>query len=383
MLDDYLQVASSQMIERASGLKGKLPRPPRREFERLAVHCCDGIDLAIKELKEVRDNPVWRRPANAAVQLLEFRRIASNIDRFENEAVAAIVRSGKDEGAMVSLLYRMSNEITYPIELPTVSMLSQNYFFIRTDFRLMCIPLMEPYFLLHLPDIYHELAHPLFRTQHDPRTKPWLESFLLAKGLIYDHLTKQSVLAESSRTPEAIKCFLQFSRGNWLCRWMEEIFCDLFGLFSVGPAYAWAHLHLHAERGGNAFQLPHRRSSHPADDPRMTALLEGLLLIGGQQAAGEIEGRWGSLLRVAGQTEPPDFQRYYPDQVLRQCVQAAFDGFTKMGCKPWPGSGDDVVRKVLNDAWRRFWESPEDFVAWEQQAAKTLLSLDPAGVVCG
>jgi hypothetical protein len=378
MLDDYLSVASSQLIERASGLKGKLPRPPRREFERLATHCCDGIDQAIRELKEIRDNPVWQNPANAPVRLLEFRRIASNIDRFENEAIAAIVRSGKDEGAMVKLLYRMSNEITYPIELPTVSMLSQNYFFIRTDFRLMCIPLMEPYFLLHLPDVYHELAHPLFRTQHDPRTKPWLDVFLLAKALIYDHLTKQIVLAESSRTPEAIRCFLQFAKDNWLCRWMEEIFCDLFGLFSVGPAYAWAHLHLHAERGGNAFQLPTRRSSHPADDPRMTALLEGLLLIGGNLVAGQIESRWRSLLEVAGQTEPPDFQRYYPEKILRQCVQVAFDGFTKMGCKPWAGEGDAIVRKTLNDAWRHFWESPKDFVDWERKAAAALLS-DPDG----
>ena len=187
MLEDYLQSAASQLIERASGLKGKLPRPPRQEFERLATQCCDGIDRAIRELTTLRDNAAWKKPENASVRLLEFRRIASNVDRLENEAVAPIVRSSKDEGAMVRLLYRMSNEIVYPIELPTVSMLSQNYFFIRTDFKLICIPLMETQFLLHLPDVYHELSHPLFRTQHDPRTKPWLDAFLLAKALIYDH----------------------------------------------------------------------------------------------------------------------------------------------------------------------------------------------------
>jgi len=233
MLEDYLQSAASQLIERASGLKGKLPRPPRQEFERLATQCCDGIDRAIRELTALRDGSAWKKPGNASVRLLEFRRIASNLDRLENEAVAPIVRSSKDEGAMVRLLYRMSNEIVYPIELPTVSMLSQNYFFIRTDFKLICIPLMETQFLLHLPDVYHELSHPLFRTQHDPRTKPWLDAFLLAKALIYDHLRKQIASAENSRTPDAIKLFLQLARENWTCRWMEEIFCDLFGLFSV------------------------------------------------------------------------------------------------------------------------------------------------------
>jgi hypothetical protein len=374
MLEDYLQSAASQLIERASGLKGKLPRPPRQEFERLASQCCDGIDLAIRELTTLRDNAAWKKPENASVRLLEFRRIASNVDRLENEAVAPIVRSSKDEGAMVKLLYRMSNEIVYPIELPTVSMLSQNYFFIRTDFKLMCIPLMETQFLLHLPDVYHELSHPLFRTQHDPRTKPWLDAFLLAKALIYDHLRKQIAAAESSRTPDAIKLFLNLAIENWTCRWMEEIFCDLFALFSVGPAFAWAHLHLHAERGRTAFQLPHRRSSHPADAARMTVLLDGLLLTGEEQVAGEIEDRWQSLLAVAAQTEPPDFQRYYPNKILRQTVEAAYESYIKMGCRPWPQPTEDNVRSTLNDAWRKFWNSPHEFVAWERAMASHLVA---------
>ena len=374
MLEDYLQSAASQLIERASGLKGKLPRPPRQEFERLATQCCDGIDCAIRELTALRDNAAWKKPENAPVRLLEFRRIASNVDRLENEAVAPIVRSSKDEGAMVKLLYRMSNEIVYPIELPTVSMLSQNYFFIRTDFKLMCIPLMETQFLLHLPDVYHELAHPLFRTQYDPRTKGWLEAFLLAKALIYDHLRKQIVAAESSRTPDAIMLLLMHARENWTCRWMEEIFCDLFGLFSVGPAFAWAHLHLHAERGRTAFQLPQRRSSHPADAARMTVLLDGLVLISENRVAAEIESRWRNLLAVAGQMEPADFQRYYPDKILRQVVEAAYDGYCKMGCRPWPQPTEDIVRSILNDAWRKFWNSPQDFVAWEKATATTMFT---------
>src|SRR5437667_4002228 len=118
MLDDYLQGVTSQLIERASGLKGKLPRPPRQEFERLATQCCESIDGAIRELTELRDDVIWKKPDHASVRLLEFRRIASNIDRLENEAIAAIARSTRDEGAMVNLLYRMSNEIIYPIELP-------------------------------------------------------------------------------------------------------------------------------------------------------------------------------------------------------------------------------------------------------------------------
>jgi hypothetical protein len=197
---------------------------------------------------------------------------------------------------------------------------------------------------------------------------------MLGKALIYDHLLKQIAKADASRTPEAIKLFLLLAKENWICRWMEEIFCDLFGLFSVGPAFAWAHLHLHAERGRNAFQLPQRRSSHPADAPRMTALLDGLVLVGEKQVAGEIEGHWNGLLSIAGQKEPADFQRYYPHKIIAQCVQAAFDGYTKMGCRPWPQSSDDNVRETLNAAWQNFWKSPQAFVAWERKASAALLA---------
>jgi hypothetical protein len=102
--------------------------------------------------------------------------------------------------------------------------------------------------------------------------------------------------------------------------------------------------------------------------------LEGLLLVGEKKIAAEIERRWRDLLSIAGQNEPPDFQRYYPDRILRQTVEAAYAGYTKMGCRPWPQSTDDNVRTTLNEAWRKFWNCPAEFVAWEQATASALLA---------
>lgn len=106
----------------------------------------------------------------------------------------------------------------------------------------------------------------------------------------------------------------------------------------------------------------------------MTALLDGLLLIGERQVAAEIESRWRSLLAIAGQNEPPDFQRYYPSRIIRQVVETAYTGYAKMGCRPWPQPTEDSVRKTLNDAWRKFWNSPGDFVAWERATASELFA---------
>jgi hypothetical protein len=163
MIESYIQGATSQLIERAMALKGEIPKPPKMEFQALANECRRRIDESIKELRAIRDDRDFEDPEDETLRLLEFRRVAAQIDRVENAAIAAMARSTEKESAVASLLCQITKEIIYPIELPTASLLSQNYFYVNTDFQLLCIPLMELHFLLHLPDIYHELAHPLFR----------------------------------------------------------------------------------------------------------------------------------------------------------------------------------------------------------------------------
>ena len=370
MLDDYIQGAATQLIKRAASLKGEIPRPPRLWFQRLASQCCGKIDSAIAELKQLRDDPDLKDSEAEPLRLLEFRRLAAQIDRVENAAIAAMARSSDEEAAVNRLLDEMTQEIIYPIEFPTVSLLSQNYFYISTDFQLMCIPLKELHFLLHFPDIYHELAHPLFHVENDPRVKAWLEAYNNVQVAVSAHFTKQIVKLESDRMPDSIRQGVAAAYQNWQCQWMEEFFCDLFGIFSVGPAYAWAHLHLHAERGRNSFQLPRFSSSHPADAPRMVMMLEALCLLKEEKAAKAIDSKWQSLLAVAGYSEPPDFHRYYPKHLLQICAKEAYAGFIGVGCKPWPGAGTDRVRRILNEAWSRFWASPKNYATWKKRCLK-------------
>ncbi len=61
---------------------------------------------------------------------------------------------------------------------PVVTPLSQSYFQTYPRFNLMLAPLGEGHFLLHLPDMYHELAHPLLISRYDRRIQPFKDSFL-------------------------------------------------------------------------------------------------------------------------------------------------------------------------------------------------------------
>ena len=77
-------------------------------------------------------------------------------------------RSGPDDDFLNRLITGVCNEISYPLITPVISQMSQDYFHIYSDFNLLCLPLIESRFLLHLPDIYHELCHPLHRSLELP-----------------------------------------------------------------------------------------------------------------------------------------------------------------------------------------------------------------------
>jgi len=76
----------------------------------------------------------------------------------------------------------------------------------------------------------------------------------------------------------------------WPKFWLTEFFCDLYAVYTPGPAFAWSHLHLYMKAGSDAFMLPDgvRNITHPADDARMRALLQALKGSGFQAEAARI-----------------------------------------------------------------------------------------------
>ena len=102
-------------------------------------------------------------------RLRKFKRVVSDLDFLENVAIAALKKAQKEDHCLNGLLERVCHEIGYPGVILVATTLSQAYFHIYPDLRLLCVPLVEGQFLLHLPDLYHELAHPLLV---DPYTIP-------------------------------------------------------------------------------------------------------------------------------------------------------------------------------------------------------------------
>ncbi|MCI0564113.1 MAG: hypothetical protein MN733_37025, partial [Nitrososphaera sp.] len=159
-MNDYFQGAIRQQIERGQQLVTRIPTNLSREFHLLAQTCRIEISKSLDELKALLDDPRMQNPLNATDRLREFKRIVSRMTFFETTAIAALERSNDSDKFLNQLVEGIRKEINYPLLPPVVSSLSDQYFHIFTQLNLLRVPLSESNFLLHLPDLYHELAHP-------------------------------------------------------------------------------------------------------------------------------------------------------------------------------------------------------------------------------
>lgn len=289
--------------------------------------------------------------------------------------IAALERANRHDRSLNQLIERIVHEISYPLLPPVVTALSQQYFQIYPQLGLLSVPLSEGAFLLHLPDLFHELAHPLVTERHNPRVKPFQNSLLKAIDLVLAYMAEERIKESRRRGPSQIEFYLRQWERSWTS-WVVEFFCDLFAVYTAGPSFAWAHLHLSAKLGSNPYHVPLLSvSTHPADSARMTAILYGLANSGYLEETGAISGRWQELLQIAGTRAEPEYQRCFPEQILEALAQIALKGITAMGCRVADPSMQDPVCSILNQAWTEFWHTPTNYATWEKTAVKELYRL--------
>lgn len=375
MLDSYLVGCVGQLEERIRELRLRIPRNLPRDYDALAQTCRQRLDSVLATLRSIRDEPTYRLPANQPERLRCLRRAIADLDLLETAAVAALSRATADDHKLNALLERITREINYPLVAPVVTTLSQQYFYIHQDLNLLAVPLIEGRFLLHLPDLYHELAHPLLVAPDEPHVAPFQAAFLAALRDVLEYFHQEQLKEERRHGPITTAHSLELWRLCWIRGWLIEFFCDLFATLTLGPAFVWSHLHLSAMRGRDPFEFPaHSISSHPADDARMQTMLNALLQVGFTADATAISSKWSTLLEQSSAKQEPEYRRCFPKTLAASLAVHALNGVQGMQCatvtSPNIGAG---VRSTLHEAWQQFWTSPESYVAWERAAVRALL----------
>ena len=172
MLDGYLQASIGQLLERARSLQSSIARPKAREFHALWQLSRDHLNTAIRGLEALVADPRYRAPQAQSLRLRDYKRRVRDLDLLENIAFAALIRANPADERLTRLVGIIASEINYPLIPPAVSCQSQFYFQAYPLFNLLSVPQKEVEFLLHLPDLYHELGHFLLMEENNPQVAP-------------------------------------------------------------------------------------------------------------------------------------------------------------------------------------------------------------------
>lgn len=372
-MQKYLPGALADIEARVRFLKGNT-RPGKGRCNATLVRTCrERLDKLAEKAQDLRVEPPGEEPTAAAARFREFRQLVGELDELESIAVQVLMRWDDADARANDLVERIAAEIGYPLAAPVVACQSREYYHIYPHLGLMLIPPAEGAFLLHLPDLYHELAHPLLTEYNDPTIEPfhqaWLVLYARAQAYVHDELQREQ---RRRATPMAFQHYLKIWRKSWRA-WLVEFFCDVYAAHTLGPAFAWAHFHLVAKRGGDPFAVPlGYPNSHPADAARMDVVLEVLRGNGWNSDANAIEREWQAMLNLGGFEATAEYRRCFPGDLLQDIARGAVQATNAIGCAAASPNGRAAIGTLLNEAWRQFWADPMDYGRWQEQAKQRL-----------
>ena len=368
MVEQYLTGSIDQSLERIRQLRQIVQRRYPPEYDGLQQICLAQLDETQIALQRLAKETIVNTALQTPRRVREFKRIVRQLNAVEGVGVFALSRKSSDDDFLNQLITGMCREIAYPLTPPTVSHISQDYFHIYLDFNLLCLPLIESRFLLHLPDIYHELCHPFHQNQNAdrPALASYYSTYKRSLFEMIEHFKNEITDAERIGKPKGKFYQFQLWRTCWVKFWMQEFFCDLFGVLTTGPAFVWSHYHLCVKRGGDPFETPLIfESTHPADDARMRAMLIMLTKIGFKAEVKLIKKAWQDFVKIMDHDPVVEYQQCYPEPLVTRIVSAAKEGIEGTGVVTAKPDALKPIVGLLNSAWQEFWRAPEDYQAWE------------------
>lgn len=374
MIADYLQGTLDQLAERAKVLKGRIPTKSLPAVYRgLDQKSRDLTDETIAIIKRIQTAPEFQLPQNQPERFRALSGAVQYIDFLETVAISALIRAGDDDHRLNSLLGRICDEIEFPLIPPVVTTLSdvKRYYHIYCNLNLMRVPLQESKFLLHLPALYHELCHPLLHETNNPSVEPLRDAAMMAHDEVLHYSNKELQKERRSRSSPYMEFVIQRWQNRWM-DWIQELFCDLFAVYTLGPAMAWSHFHLVAKSGRDPFN--YSMEKHPSNSARMDAMLYALRLAEFTDEATRIRAHWLELLKAIGAEPDGAHGRCYPKHLLKKIVECALEGVQGIKCRIAQRNTTGEVHELLNEAWERFWSAPSDYVEWERQAVERLFN---------
>ena len=384
-MKDYLKAIILEQINRALCLKNLVHPVQYQELSGLTERCTNIIDSITHKLRLLLEELKNRDEDDIRDILRGIRRCVREIEMVESHGISVLYYVNDEIKYMNKLIFRIHKKINLPLSQPSVACICAprtKYYSFHPFTNVIFVPVGESKFLLHLPDAFHEMGHyVLFNRENTLRLREVNKRYKMAIRRITDHY--QELLTKKMREigPEEIPRLIRHIHSQWKEYWINEFFCDLFALYTLGPAYAWSHLHLTMKKSEEIYKfskiLP---QTHPSDDSRMRMLLIGLNKLGFDDEATSILTKWNSMPLVSN-TEPiVEYQYAYPEDLMKEVAELSLAGlkdgkFSIISPKKLEKQNPDSIIKILNEAWALFWNNPGEFRDWEEECIEKLKSM--------
>lgn len=373
----YLEGLIVQQMARANALVHKIPTELPKEFHPLITSATTLLQSCLMDLQHLYQAPQMLDPESQHSRASGLRKIVQDMNTLETVAITALARADVVSDTLLNrLIHHLCQTIHYPLCPPIATSLSTDYFHIYPTYNLIRVPLIEMQFLLHLPDLLHELAHPFFfpENQDVQEIKPVITVLEEHHAQVSEYFMA-FVQREQSRHPDPrLEIMLEAWEYSWIMYWGVEFMADLFAVFTVGPAFAWSHIYLVMKRppGGTPFEVPlYSPVTHPSDDARMKLMLTALRALGFKDEADQIDMHWKQVLTMLGEHSNARYRDCYAEHLLTPLAQAALAAFAQAGITRYTGQ-DHQISGLLNKAWETFWEDPNNYANWEEQQVSQL-----------
>jgi hypothetical protein len=367
---NYINGAIREAIGKGRALMSKIPgsRTLGMHFASLANFANTEIGVIIDELDQLLGDSDYSDPKNLRSKFSKFKQLSGMLSSIENIVIAAMSRKSDDDDFVNKLVQEICMEINYPLPPPVASCLSQKYYHIYPYYGLICIPLLESEFVLHIPDLYHELGHPLIE-RDNPKVEPFQNNLGYFNLTVRKHFDEEIKRREINKLDAGNYDPIYIYKDSWLQKWSVEFFCDLFATYTLGPAYLWSNLHMCTKMSWDLFKTPtHEISTHPSGDARMRCCMIALEEIGFKEEAKLIKGKWEEFMNIIGQTRNDEYAIAFPEKILRSAAEFCLTGIKQIGCQVAGPETGDKVNRLLNDSWTQFWIDPQVFHEWERKA---------------
>jgi len=382
-MKDYFKAIILEQINRGLRLKELVPHPLRyAELSSLADRCSRIIDANIQQLTFLLKE-LDKRDENDTRDIFRgIRRCAREIELVEYFGISALYYETPEIGYLNKLVFQIHQEINLPLTPPSVACISTKYYYFNPFTNVIFVPVGESRFLLHLPDVFHEIGHEVLSSkENELRLKKVNESYSMAIKKITDYYHDLLTRKARETGPRTIPMLIAHIHSQWKTYWINEFFSDLFALYTLGPAYAWSHFHLVTKKSEDVYEFsPILPQSHPSDDSRMRMLAIGLDKLGFKDEAMSILSKWNGMPFVVNTRPVVEYQYAYTNNLMNEIAELFLMGlresqFSIVSPEKLETQNPDSIVSLLNEAWALFWNNPDAFRDWEEKTIQKLKSI--------